>query len=405
MPHFLAYKTNFCLPLVCNDYEISYKIQSLKYPELSLFCVRYQQRVFFIQERKRKDKNDILIKALKITKPAPVGILKEALKILSRHSDTFCHNLENTKPKQEVEIPYFINPEDLHKLKMLDSTRSISLEIGFGSGRHILWLAKQNPQSLFIGLEVHTPSIEQVLRQIQILGLENLYILNFDARILLEILPSNILHRIYLHFPVPWNKAKHRRIMSKTFLAHALRVLHKDGILELRTDDKEYFTDTLESILSFPNAKFMVHKNISQEITSKYEARWQKQQKDIYDVNIISLHDEEQNIQDFSFTQDFDFMLPKALIQKILSNPLSQAKIDNLTQKRVYQGYFLHIYDVYQDLSRVIFLVSIGDFLLPLNRVIVLQNDNSVLYYPQSFIPNQGTIMAYIKFIEVLENL
>ena len=288
---------------------------------------------------------------------------------------------------------------------MLDSTRSISLEIGFGSGRHILWLAKQNPQSLFIGLEVHTPSIEQVLRQIQILGLENLYILNFDARILLEILPSNILHRIYLHFPVPWNKAKHRRIMSKTFLAHALRVLHKDGILELRTDDKEYFTDTLESILSFPNAKFMVHKNISQEITSKYEARWQKQQKDIYDVNIISLHDEEQNIQDFSFTQDFDFMLPKALIQKILSNPLSQAKIDNLTQKRVYQGYFLHIYDVYQDLSRVIFLVSIGDFLLPLNRVIVLQNDNSVLYYPQSFIPNQGTIMAYIKFIEVLENL
>lgn len=243
------------------------------------------------------------------------------------------------------------------------------------------------------------------MRQIQILGLENLYILNFDARILLEILPSNILHRIYLHFPVPWNKAKHRRIMSRTFLAHALRVLHKDGILELRTDDKEYFTDTLESILSFPNAKFMVHKNISQEITSKYEARWQKQQKDIYDVNIISLHDEEQNIQDFSFTQDFDFMLPKALIQKILSNPLSQAKIDNLTQKRVYQGYFLHIYDVYQDLSRVIFLVSMGDFLLPLNRVIVLQNDNSVLYYPQSFIPNQGTIMAYIKFIEVLENL
>ena len=64
---------------------------------------------------------------------------------------------------------------------------------------------------------------------------------------LYEMLPSNRCTQIFVHFPVPWDKRPHRRVISPSFLAESMRVLEKGGRLELRTDSDKYFWYSLET--------------------------------------------------------------------------------------------------------------------------------------------------------------
>jgi len=100
----------------------------------------------------------------------------------------------------------------------------------------------------------------------------------------MEFLPSNVVGRIFVHFPVPWDKKPHRRVFSSSFIEEALRVLHVKGTLELRTDSPLYFEFTFEQMMKLSKADVHVKKNADLEITSKYEDRWRKMEKDIYDV-------------------------------------------------------------------------------------------------------------------------
>lgn len=166
--------------------------------------------------------------------------------------------------------------------------REIWVEIGFGSGRHLLHQAKKNPHIQFIGLEIHKPSIEQVLKQCELQNIENILVIDYDARLFMEFLPSNVVERIFVHFPVPWDKKPHRRVFSAAFIEEALRVLHVNGTLELRTDSQLYFEFTFSQMMQLSKANVQVKKNAELEITSKYEDRWRKMEKDIYDVTLTN---------------------------------------------------------------------------------------------------------------------
>ncbi len=406
MPHFLATKSYKDFPFSQGEYEFCYEIKSLVFENLSLILTRFTNiesrenldsnhaKEFFIQVIKRE--NDLLYKGLGITRPLPTKILKDSLLCLANKCNATTHNLQKGSLKQEVFLPFLLNWDELFCL--LEKDCDFVLEIGFGSGRHLLDMAKSNPKKNFIGFEIHTPSIEQVLRQIELLDLKNLYILCLDVRLLLEVLPSNKFESIYLHFPVPWNKAKHRRVMSKDFLAQTLRILESGGRFELRSDDYEYFLDSFHLALESSHAKLQINKNIKQEITSKYEARWLKQQKDIFDLEIFSL-EESQDV-----VCDFNLIFPQNLLKSLLKKQINKQILEILTKKQVFQECFLHISDVYQDEERIVFIVSLGDFSSPLNRVILLENDG-IRYFPAPLIPTKAVKFAYQKFIELLEKI
>ncbi|MCB4764152.1 MAG: tRNA (guanosine(46)-N7)-methyltransferase TrmB, partial [Sulfurovum sp.] len=203
-----------------------------------LWGIVLENKEFLLQVKHYDD--SILIKYDKVTRPLKVNLLKKALKYIvnelklevissniSQHKDTYYAS------KYEKSI------EDFYTASF--SFKKISVEIGFGSGRHLLYQAKKHPNTLFIGLEIHTPSAQQVLKQIELQNLKNIWIVNYDARLFLEMLPSNLLEKIFIHFPVPWDKKPHRRIISLNFLSESMRVLKKEGRLELRTDSKNYF--------------------------------------------------------------------------------------------------------------------------------------------------------------------
>ena len=46
-------------------------------------------------------------------------------------------------------------------------TRPLTIEIGFGMGDSLLKMAQADPQSNFLGIEVHRPGIGKVLLDVQ----------------------------------------------------------------------------------------------------------------------------------------------------------------------------------------------------------------------------------------------
>ncbi|MCX6074146.1 MAG: tRNA (guanosine(46)-N7)-methyltransferase TrmB [Campylobacterales bacterium] len=304
MPH-LHIETFHPIPLPATSGDVAFDFIATSRGEgkESLIATRYKGREFFILHKKSGEKD--LLKSDKITRPSPNFLIKHSLlayakgsnsTILDSNVDTAGENVHLQTHDALKSVDFFANS--------FPTGSEMRLEVGFGSARHLLHQAATNPEVLFIGLEIHKPSIEQALKQITIQHLTNIMILDYDARLFLEFVPSNTLSRIYVHFPVPWDKKPHRRVIGDAFVNEAIRALAPQGRLELRTDSENYYRFALETYSHPSYVSFEVHKNRDIAITSKYEDRWKKMEKNIYDVTLINdLESPEKVLEgDFSFT-------------------------------------------------------------------------------------------------------
>ena len=200
------------LPLKSTKFYYKY-IASSKYDKL--LYVESLNENFFI---KIIDKNNhLLFKADKITRPTNVKIIQDAIQdfIQINNLSVLSSNVISKKNHLKKKSIY---QKDIFFYKNYKTKNNCEIEIGFGSGRHLLHIAKKNPNKEFIGIEIHKPSIEQLLKQCKIQDITNISVLDYDARTFMQILSSNSIDKIYIHFPVPWDKKPHRRVISKSFL-------------------------------------------------------------------------------------------------------------------------------------------------------------------------------------------
>ncbi|MFA5454031.1 MAG: tRNA (guanosine(46)-N7)-methyltransferase TrmB [Sulfurimonas sp.] len=326
-----------------------------------------------------------LLKSDKLTRPASIYNVHKALLTYARVSnmDVLSSNVPQNQKNmhlQEVtalkDISYFAT--DFPKNK------KIRIEVGFGSGRHLLHQAINNPDTLFIGIEIHTPSIEQVLKQITIKNLDNIVVLSYDARLFMELVPSNVIEKIYVHFPVPWDKKPHRRVISTTFIEEARRILNVGGTLELRTDSEKYYAYSYETFIAFDKTTLHINKNKDIAIISKYEDRWRKMEKNIYDVTMIN--DEES--PELSLEGDFNFSEVKLSGHEILKLNKKIEKID---------GGFINFERSYMLKDGVMLRLSMGSFDKPEHLYLIVKNDKA-FYYPNIPLKSRSNLAAH-KFL------
>ena len=337
----------------------------------------------------KKDKKINLLKSDKLTRPASIFNLHKALLAYAKLSklNVISSNVPNNQKNVHLEnlsalkdINFFANKFPFAK--------SVRIEIGFGSGRHLIHQALNNPDILFIGLEIHRPSIEQVLKQISIQKLDNLLVLDYDARLFMELVPSNIVDKIYVHFPVPWDKKPHRRVISRSFIEESKRVLQVGGKLELRTDSENYYAYSYETFIAFNKIALEINKNKDIAISSKYEDRWKKMQKNIYDVTMIN---EEKSLE-LNIEGDFSFSTPKLPSSKIL-------KLHGTTEK--FDGGFIHFERAYTLEDGVMLRLSMGSFDRPEHLYVIVGDKTS--YYPLEPLKSKTNLVAH-KFLDGLLN-
>ena len=135
----------------------------------------------------------------------------------------------------------------------------LTLEIGFGNGASLAAMARQDPESDYVGIEVHRPGVGHLLKQIESDGLENVRIYCHDAvEILHHCIDDHSLDRVLLFFPDPWHKKKHhkRRIVQPLFTNLLARKLKHGGIFHMATDWQayaEHMLEVMESATAFSN--------------------------------------------------------------------------------------------------------------------------------------------------------
>ena len=117
------------------------------------------------------------------------------------------------------------------------------LEIGFGMGDSLVAQALENPDSDFIGVEVHKPGVGHLLMTMRDHGCENIRVFSEDSLdVLREAIPVSRLDAVQLFFPDPWPKKKHhkRRIVNASFAALLATRLASDGLFHFATDWEPY---------------------------------------------------------------------------------------------------------------------------------------------------------------------
>lgn len=253
---------------------------------------------------KRKD-NRYLLKYDKPSRPSDTMLLKEAISFIASKLGGEIVS-DNTKGGKNYSLENLIEPE-CFDIKSFEN-KKIFIEIGFGSGLHLENLAKNNKDNAYIGIEIYKPAIYKFLNRCNLNNVHNAYAIDEDARVFLDTLPYSSLDGIYVHFPVPWPDAPHRRVWSKEFLNASLNVLKENGFVHLRTDDKEYF-EFAKEVANDLNLNYEFAVNEPLEIVSKYEARWQRQNKDIYDLVVLNRQvvNCDKSAYNFTFEQLPDF--------------------------------------------------------------------------------------------------
>ena len=129
------------------------------------------------------------------------------------------------------------------------------LEIGFGMGDSLVAMAEQNPESRYLGIEVHTPGVGKLLADVERCGIRNLKVFSDDAvQVLEDVIPVNSVDLMQIFFPDPWHKKRHhkRRLIQPAFVQLVTRLLRPGGYLHLATDWEPYAEHMLAVLNAVP---------------------------------------------------------------------------------------------------------------------------------------------------------
>ena len=145
-------------------------------------------------------------------------------------------------PFLEQEKEYLV--EDM---KGFEEERPLYIEIGMGMGDFITQSAALHPDIYYVGLEREETCVARAIKKARDLDLKNFKVLHDDAMDISELFDEESVSLIYLHFSDPWPKKRthKRRLTYPTFLKSYEKILKKDGILVFKTDNQDFFADSL----------------------------------------------------------------------------------------------------------------------------------------------------------------
>ena len=129
------------------------------------------------------------------------------------------------------------------------------LEIGFGMGEGLAEIAATHPENDYLGVEVHTPGVGALLKQIGERGLGNVRVIQHDAvEVLTNMLAPASLTGVHIFFPDPWHKKRHhkRRLIQSPLVSLLASRIQPGGYIHLATDWQDYAEQMLVVLSAEP---------------------------------------------------------------------------------------------------------------------------------------------------------
>lgn len=146
--------------------------------------------------------------------------------------------LDNSLPRHLLHIDRLAGPATLFDKPVT----ALWMEVGFGSGEHLLAQAQAHPDIGLIGCEPFLNGVAKLARDIEAASVDTIKVYPDDARHVLDALPDESVSRIFVLFPDPWPKKRHnmRRFIGPENLPRLARVLTDGGELRCATDHPDY---------------------------------------------------------------------------------------------------------------------------------------------------------------------
>lgn len=172
-----------------------------------------------------------------------------------RLTDSQRKALENYREQYVIEF----QPQAIQLDNLFQNNSRLIVEIGFGMGDSLLEMARLDPDSNFIGIEVHQPGVGKLLHGIAEQKLSNLKIINHDAKDVFEhCFEDDSIDRLQIFFPDPWPKKRHnkRRLIQTEFIEKLIKKLRPEAEIHLATDWQayaEHMMEVMEGVNSLHN--------------------------------------------------------------------------------------------------------------------------------------------------------
>jgi len=120
-----------------------------------------------------------------------------------------------------------------------EKPQPVVMEIGYGMGEATLQIAKNDPLTNYLGVEVHMPGVGKLMARLSEFSLTNVKLIERDVlEVFYYMIEDSTLDGINLYFPDPWPKARHfkRRMINQRFIAEVAKKLKPGGFLHIATD-------------------------------------------------------------------------------------------------------------------------------------------------------------------------
>ena len=177
---------------------------------------------------------------------------------------------------QELEEPKK-SVQDIFKIE-----KNIILDIGFGTGESTVALNNMFPKHSVFGIEAYKPGIKNLINN-------NIYAHYGDALEIIENINDNSISQIYMLFPDPWQKKKHRkrRLFNKYTFNIINSIIKKNGFFHFSTDNINYALEAKEIINDVTSGSIKFSNNRGFRPITKFEKKGISKRNFIFDLIYI----------------------------------------------------------------------------------------------------------------------
>ena len=190
-------------------------------------------------------------------------------------------------------VPGAFVPAPFDPAALFGRSAPLVLEIGCGMGEATAAMAAADPDRDYLGVDVHTPGLANLLALAERDGLRNLRAARGDAvELLRDLMKPGSLDAVHVFFPDPWPKAKHhkRRIVRPDVVALIRERLVPGGLLRCATDWAPYAEQMLEVLSADPGLR-AVHVGYAprpaQRPVTKFERRALTAGRQVFDLEYV----------------------------------------------------------------------------------------------------------------------
>ena len=164
-------------------------------------------------------------------------------------------------------------------LDILAVEKNIILDLGFGTGDSTIALQDMFPKYRVLGIEAYKPGIKNLLSK-------NIYVHYGDALEIIEKIRNDTISQIYMLFPDPWQKKKHRkrRLFNEYTFRVILSIIKRNGFFHFSTDNISYALEAKKIISRVTSVDISFSKNRGFRPITKFEKKGISKKNFIFDL-------------------------------------------------------------------------------------------------------------------------